>query len=109
MVTEELIEFKEEYMTKREEIGEGIRSHLKRFYKRSFGKEPEEFAIDYLEHCAKNLEMFLASEGVVIKVDRELRVIIGTDDDYFIGMRAERDNMLKAGYVAVEPLIEENK
>ena len=93
MVTEELIEFKEEYMTKREEIGEGIRSHLKRFYKRSFGKEPEEFAIDYLEHCAKNLEMFLASEGVVIKVD--------TPDRH-------NCELCECGqFVAVEPLIEE--
>ena len=84
----------------REEIREGMRSHLKRFYTRCFGKEPEGLAIDYLEHCLKNQEMWLASMDVAIKVEGELperTKLWGTD---------ERREILEAAYTAWEPLID---
>ena len=54
------------------------------------------------------------SQGVVIKVERELPenayLISSTgkmDIDYKMGYRGAQQDMLKAGYVAVEPLIGE--
>lgn len=103
-------------MTTREEIREGMRSHLKRFFTRCFGKEPEGLALDYLEHCLKNQEMWLASQGVVIKVednqpttgggvsidDKDIpqKTVQCVEEGYFVKMK-------KAGYVAVESLIKE--
>jgi len=104
-------------MTKQEEISEGMRSHLKRFYTRCFGKEPEGMAINYLEHCLENQMLCLATQGVVLKVERELPICFGgfrspanqRENDYLLGWNDNKDVMLKAGYVVVEPLVKESK
>ncbi len=86
-------------MTKQEEIRKGTRSHLIRLYTRCFGKEPEGLAFDYIEHCLKNIEMWQDSQDVVIKVDSRLSIL------HKDGAKIAR-LVKKAGYVAVEPLIQ---
>ena len=93
--------------TKQEEIREGI-----------------EEALDYCEpngHCdlksceecrTDNMLKVLHSKGLVIKVDRKLPTIDTTTDSYPVPCnetchKSEQENMLKAGYVAVEPLVKE--
>jgi len=88
-------------MTKQEEIREGIAIILE-----SAGAS-KKWTLNILE--------FLRSQGVVIKVDRELpdKNANNTwyDDDLGeagkIGWELGVEDMLKAGYVAIEPLIKE--
>ena len=56
----------------------------------------------YLREITERFMAYLHSQGVVIKVEREL------DEEYFDGLEGiVADRIRQAGYVAVEPLIEE--
>ena len=86
-------------MTKQEEIREGIAIILE-----SAGAS-REWTLNILE--------YLHSQGVVIKVERELPSISWNSDDplydiaFCKGMSENLGNMLKSGYgTAVEPLVE---
>lgn len=62
---------------------------------------------------ADKLLEYLVSQGVVLKVDRELPGRIFKDnqkynDDYAEGYLGAQGDMLKADYVAVEPLIQDS-
>jgi len=85
-------------MSKQEEIGEGMNKLLVEFakdYQRASIKQAS------VTHYKFKLLEYLHSQGVVRKVEQQLADI---------GIEYYNENvakMLKAGYVAVEPLIEE--
>ena len=85
-------------MTKQEEIYKGV-------------SEIVEWAVEVGKdrRAIKDIFEYLHSQGVVIKVDRELPIwelgSISNEVEYAIYKAAQQD-MLKAGYVAVEPLVE---
>lgn len=67
---------------------------------------------------ADSILYYLHSQGVVIKVEKELPITTGLygkplpingSDDYNKGQIKGQQDMLDAGYVAVESLIEEEK
>ena len=66
------------------------------------------FALEAGEISVFEAKQKLHSQGVVIKVGRELGDIVG-EGEYHEGEQAERTWMLKVGYVAVEPLIKEGE
>lgn len=99
-------------MTRQEEIREGVEGILAVLY--NFHLNGDGYAKKVIE--------YLDSEGIVIKVERELPIISleeaakhdasepwcsgnFTDSLQEFGRKAQR-SMLEAGYVAVEPLIE---
>uniref|UniRef100_A0A6M3LRP6 Uncharacterized protein n=1 Tax=viral metagenome TaxID=1070528 RepID=A0A6M3LRP6_9ZZZZ len=65
--------------------------------------------LDDVGNVASTLLDYLRSQGVVIKVDRELPETPRGDpyDDYCNGYIQAQEDMLEAGYVATESLIEE--
>ncbi len=82
-------------MTKQEEIREGILNWL--------------LCSTNLSQCkassgADSILRKLHSQGVVIKVDRELPKVCNKLNP--IARADEQQDMLKAGYIAVEPLVE---
>ncbi len=83
-------------MSKQEEIREGL-IELARLA--ILNQDPP-------SRLAKEIIEYLHSEGCVLKVERELpsyrNAVNKSYNDYMLG----REDMLKAGYVAVEPLIE---
>ena len=78
--------------TKQEEIREG----LERFYKAG-------------NLTPTNVLFFLEKRGVVLKVDRELPInTCGDDYDCYESCHLiAQEDMLKAGYVATEPIVKE--
>ena len=82
-------------MTKQEEIREGAIISLMDY--KGFHKGPTEYIIDYVFK-------YLHSRGVVIKVKRELPELSWRQKNLEDGVEVQQD-MLKAGYIAVEPLI----
>ena len=88
-------------MTKQEEIREGV-------YKQIRSDVVGHSRTSYL---AEGIINYLHSQGVVIKVDRELpdNEVWHKVEREFEAYCAGRNDMLKAGYVAVEPLIKEEK
>ena len=99
-------------MTKQKEIREGMRNILIDFANR----KKSLLDAEDLTYLLSNLREYLHSQGVVIKVDRELpdcdvdcNVYATECDKCEYGHayhRAQRE-LGEAGYVAVEPLIEE--
>ena len=97
-------------MTKQEEIKGEIYRIL---YDVACSPYPERGGL--LENRASQILAYLHSQGVVIKVERELppryfanRKKMPWVSDYDVEKNTQEE-MLKAGYVAVEPLIEESK
>ena len=90
----------------REEIKEGIRDALRQYHNLEMAKRPDD-KTDYLYVIQESLINRLHSKGVVIKVDRELPRVDSCLEAVgkLIAVTAQ-SGMLKAGYVAVEPLIE---
>ncbi len=88
-------------MTTREEIREEIERILDELLF-SPGESDDGYTYN-LTGCITNLLNYLHSQGVVIKVDRELPII--TDIGWGVSAKKEQVKMLEAGYVAVEPLI----
>ena len=87
-------------------IAEGIVGAINRF------KEEKPYALHGIAtDTARKTARRLSSElGVVIKVDRELPKDYGYNDAVLnFAARGERLAMLRAGYVAVGPLIEEEE
>ena len=99
-------------MSKQEEIREGVAIKLYGWLHSSGSpdrhskKVPEVVRTGYRKRADELLED-LASEGVVLKVDRELPInTCGDDYDCYESCHLiAQEDMLKAGYVAVEPLI----
>lgn len=96
-------------MSKQEDIEEGIYKHIKNTLTMC-GQNPitvEALALDTTQDIWEELH----SQGVVVKIDKELpdRVYI-TDLDRDIELEISghtQMDMIRAGYVAVEPLIKE--
>ena len=101
-------------VSKQEEIDWGLRTKLGEL----FGCDED----NYLYTASKELREWLASQGVVRRVDRELPIVKAKRelpksaiDDMLKGKspiqiyKEAQQDMLKAGYVAVEPLIELDK
>ncbi len=87
-------------MPSREGIREGIRCILT-------GKLREGISEDYVEGLIAEWQN---SQGVVIKVDRELPQVCEEakgDRMFVVGFVSALAEAVKAGYVAVEPLIKE--
>ena len=95
-------------MTKREEIREGVAQLVVEVGK----PNRHSYAV------ADGMIRYLHSQGVVIKVERELpeyapfpernpKPIEGAA--FLLGMDIGREDMLGVGYVAIEPLIKESK
>lgn len=100
-------------MTKQEEIREEI---AERICDALEGDEWFSLAEGQKRFCrlyATNILSYLHSQGVVIKVERELPDLPISQDDYDIVFYPEKvyreaqNIMLKADYAAVEPLIKE--
>lgn len=87
-------------MTKQEEIREGIKPILIELRNMAIGLHK----ID-VEPYLKRIQEFEDSQGVVIKVDRELTV--GNVTLYSKAEIMALNIFAEAGYVAVEPLIKE--
>ena len=108
-------------MTRREEIREGVAKNifLKQrtsddyIYRRPCWEELGASAKKPFYKEADGISRFLHSQGVVIKVDRELPEYLQAswvkiEDDIFTELEWNTQKALdKAGYVAVESLIEE--
>ena len=105
-------------MTKQEEIRQGI----KVIFDRLQLNNPDELSSAVWkairDDLIKEILSYLHSQGVVLKVDRELPIFAKVlpldrytefNNGYVKGQEFERDRALKAGYVVVEPLIEEGK
>jgi len=97
-------------MTKQEEIREGIINILEpyAFSGTITSSDGYYFFCDKADDVITAILSYLHSQGVVIKVERELppNPYIGMDDFAFIYQAAQKD---MAGYVAVVPLIKEEK
>ena len=97
-------------MTKQEEIKRRVKYILTANATRicHLYMEPNDALMVACDEIASKILEDEASQGVVIKVDRELPEFYECGDehcqDYCHG--ADQGNMLKAGYVAFEPLIE---
>lgn len=93
-------------MTKQEEIREGMEKLVSEAY---WYEGKRNIVVD----IAKKMLLYLHSQGVVLKVDRELpetwRVTYSDpptpNKAYEYGQSDGKQDMLKAGYVAVESLI----
>ena len=97
-------------MTKREEIREGIIRLMSECYSRGIsGRESPVFKP---QKFLKELIPYLHSAGCVLKVERELpnvpqaEIAPMYDKVFREGINAGQYNMRKAGYVAVESLVE---
>jgi len=88
-------------MTRQEEIREGVRDALRQYHNLEMSKLPDD-TTDYLCVMQETLINRLDSQGVVKQVDRELPECDPLDINRIEGI----EDMLKAGYVAVERLIE---
>ena len=84
--------------TKQEEIREGV-------------KRLVEWAVETSkpDRAIKDIIQYLHSQGVVLKVERKLPKNDWTNEDMKRAWDIAQKFMLKAGYVAVEPLFEEEK
>ncbi len=107
--------------TKQEEIREGLAK--RRYYDGMIGigsgiPQWEDRTEAEREHFRAKIDddfNYLHSQGVVIKVDRELPKLKSLTGDaslkeklaFLQGVEALREEVIKAGYEAVEPLIEE--
>ncbi|KKM68514.1 hypothetical protein LCGC14_1460180 [marine sediment metagenome] len=97
-------------MTKQDEIREGVEVIVGCF---AFNKpwcSLTEAQQECARECSREIIKREASQGVVIKVERKLPDC----DNHVYGIlneqgRVAQKQMLKAGYVAVEPLIEEEE
>lgn len=110
-------------MTKQEEIREGMAKKLCLCDALDWEQLPESGYANskdraYYRRLAASILQDLHSQGCVLKVDRELPKNpfheLELVDDVYIHRsrkihRAAQQYMLNAGYVAVEPLIEEKK
>ena len=104
---------------KQEEIREGIAKKLCLWDGLDWEKLPESGYInskdrDYYRRQANSIFQDLHSQGCVLRVDRELpkfklvlSASMGENSMVQLGYNCNRQDMLKAGYVAVEPIIEE--
>ena len=106
----------------REEIMKGIRKTIRKVLSNycdgTWNGLGEATFVEYSEghnlpqECAEEMECeilsYLSKSSVMLKVDRELpsfRLAVNKSyNDYMLG----QEDMLKAGYVAVEPLIKED-
>ena len=108
-------------MTEQEEIREGVAERLYKMCAKWTGvwyppwnEAREEIRNDWRNTATEYLQ-YLASEGGVLKVERELPGTLideleygwATCTDFRWGVSAAQKDMLKAGYEAVEPLIGE--
>ena len=96
-------------MTKQEEIREGIYALFSGCFTNMTGKLPNEEEMGWLNAYTEQMQVYLHSQGVVIKVDRELPVM--PRDWYGYGdvnstYKAGRESLLKADFGAFENLIE---
>ena len=90
-------------MPTREEIREEIDWGLRKLIREWTNEEETKYLYDF----SKAIRVYLAERGVVIKVDRGLPPI-GTSDNFGKTVsHLTQIDILKAGYVAVEPLIKE--
>ena len=114
-------------MDKRSEIREGIARKLLVFYwgtrtdKMPLWEDVNEFEQEDLLEDSKQILSYLHSQGAVLKVERELPENPWVEDkmaDYYTklwrrhhydGYNQAQQEVLKAGYKATEPLIEEMK
>ncbi len=87
-------------MTKQEKI----REHFEIFLREVWRTGRDGKGIELTWEANRELR-WLHSQGVVVRVKRELPDITEKYSDYHTGKSNERADMLKAGYVAVEPLI----
>ena len=83
-------------MTKQEEIREGIASYIRLYNGTSTTAS---------EFTSKAILEYLHSQGVVLKVDKELPIVPLTAHCMGAYRRAQAD-MVDDGFTAVEPLIE---
>ena len=91
-------------MSKQEEIREGIAKYIRLHYDASTASS---------EITASVLMKYLDEQGVVIEVNRELpEYVIGinttSESSKMLAEEVQRD-MLEAGYVVVESLVEDDK
>ena len=94
-------------MDKRSEIREGIDELIGEFMS-EMGCEftcikAETKALDMKDRLTDSILNYLASQGVVIEVEREFPFMFGTVESYLRGFQKMRE----AGYIATEPLIKE--
>ena len=111
-------------MTKQEKIREGVASLTRDRFKQPAENAGLDWDENFNHYLASDILSYLHSQGVVIKVDRELPEIgiisgqyvseIDKSDRYWFerpqlaAYRKSQQDMLGAGYAAVEPLIEES-
>lgn len=99
-------------MTKQEEIREGIASRI--WYRASLPsvnikwEELTSFARDCWLHLADEEMSILRSQGVVLRVDKELPQPDYAGENWYGSYGVAQEHMLKAGYTATEPLIEKD-
>ena len=99
-------------MTKQEEIREEVPNFINKHIKRSQDCGRRGISLRgsglYLdaEPFMEEVLTYLHSQGVVIKVDRKLPATHWENEDMIRGWNIAEKEMLNAGYVAVEPLIE---
>ena len=107
-------------MTSQEEIKEGVAQWLSGYFKFGWQQLDDKQHQQKLDE-AQSLLSYLHSQGVVIKIDKKLLLISLKDAEEHDTKWAEsnftdslqefgketQQNMLKAGYVAIEPLIKE--
>jgi len=96
-------------MTKQEEIREMVITNIAKACPKLLGKD--------IVTLADKIIRDEASQGVVIKVDKKLpelkdyshHLFSDTNEAVFFGQYSMRADFVDAGYVAVEPLIKEEK
>ncbi len=91
-------------MTKQEEIREGI-DRIIQHWNPCASTSTDWTPLHGGLTVGQDLVNYLHSQGVVIKVDRELPEPVGVEILVGAIIHATQQDMLKAGYVAVEPLV----
>ena len=92
-------------MDKREEIREGLEIEIDYILGLTPPKD-RETRLALVKSFVIGIQRFEDSQGVVIKVDRELPEL-GNHRGHNMCVEDAQTDILKAGYVAVEPLIED--
>ena len=99
-------------MTKQEEIQEGLAVKLASFEGRKYWQMPDVDKEYWLTQSSASLQ-YLHSQGVVIKVDRQLprlksitsEATVEEKSAFLLGLKYAQEGIIEAGYVAVESLI----
>ena len=100
---------------KREKIREGIEKLTEDRFRSPAEGAGLNWDRSFNRLLAEDILSYLHSQGIVIKVDRELPIVPQAaiapmyDKVFLEGINAGQYNMLKAGYVAVEPLVTEEE